>query len=59
MNNPRLRFLTKIKMIDEVVARGYGPNKQESKTAAAQILLQIICPKIFKEWSEKLKTLKP
>ena len=45
-----------IKLNNEIVSKGWGPNKKDAKTAAAQILLQVICPTIFKEWKEKLKT---
>ena len=37
--NPKMRFLTKIVMNDEVVSKGFGPNKKVAKTAAADILL--------------------
>lgn len=37
--NPKMRFLTKIVMNDEVVSKGFGPNKKIAKTAAAHILL--------------------
>ena len=43
-------------MNNQIVSKGWGPNKKDAKTAAAQILLQVICPNIFKEWKEKLKT---
>ena len=40
------------------VSRGFGPNKKSAKTAAAQILLQLMCPKIYKEWAQnKQKTI--
>ena len=45
-----MRFLTKIEMNDEVVAKGFGPNKKIAKSAAAHILLQTICPKIYREF---------
>ena len=45
-----MKFMTKIKLNDNVVSKGYGQNKKASKTAAAQILLQIICPNIHREW---------
>ena len=53
-----MKFMTKIKLNDHVVSKGFGQNKKSSKTAAAQILLEIICPNIHKEWQEKLKALK-
>jgi len=56
LDNPRLRFLTFVKMNNEVVSKGYGPNKKESKTSAVLSLLKIICPNIYEEWQEKLKT---
>jgi dsRNA-specific ribonuclease len=39
-----MRFLTKIKINEDVVSKGMGPNKRDAKIAASQILLQIICP---------------
>jgi len=43
-------------MNGEIVSKGYGPNKRDAKTAACTSLLNIICPNIYKEWQEKLKT---
>lgn len=43
-------------MNNEVVSKGYGPNKREAKNSAVLSLLKIICPKIYEEWQEKLKT---
>ena len=45
-----------MKMNNEVVSKGYGPNKKESKNSAVLMLLKIICPNIYEEWQEKLKT---
>ena len=45
-----MRFLTKIEMNGEVVAKGFGPNKKIAKSTAANILLQTICPKIYSEF---------
>ena len=46
-DNPKMRFLTRIKMNDQVVSKGFGPNKKASKFAAANILLSLICPNIY------------
>jgi len=43
-SNPKMRFLTKIKINEDVVSKGMGPNKRDAKIAASQIFLQIICP---------------
>ena len=43
-------------MNNEVVSKGYGPNKKEAKNSAVLILLKIICPNIYMQWQEKLKT---
>ena len=50
-----MRFLTMVKMNNNIVSKGYGPNKREAKIAAVESLLSIICPKIFQEFKEKLK----
>jgi hypothetical protein len=54
--NPKMRFLTRIKINDQVVSKGFGPNKKASKMAAASILLDLICPNIYNQWKEKVKT---
>ena len=41
-------------MNDKIVSKGFGPNKKASKLAAINILLELMCPKIFKEWQEKI-----
>lgn len=51
-----MRFLTLIKINNNIVSKGYGPNKKDSKVAAAQLLLSVICPTIYQEWQEKIKT---
>jgi hypothetical protein len=51
-----MRFLTMVKMNSNVVSKGYGPNKREAKIAAVESLLSIICPKIFQEFKDKLKS---
>ena len=56
--NPKMKFMTNIKLNDIVVSKGYGQNKKSSKTAAAEILLEIICPNILKEWKNKVKQMK-
>lgn len=56
INNPRLRFLTSVKMNSEVVSKGYGPNKKEAKNNAVHMLLKIMCPEIYAGWKEKIKT---
>ena len=43
-------------MNDQVVSKGFGPNKKASKFAAANILLNLICPNIYKQWQEKVKS---
>jgi hypothetical protein len=43
-------------MNGEIVSKGYGPNKRDAKAVAATSLLKIICPNIYREWQEKLKT---
>jgi len=48
LENPRLRFLTCLKMNSEIVSKGYGPNKREAKIAAVTSLLNVIAPNIFK-----------
>lgn len=51
-----MRFLTLVKMNNNVVSKGYGPNKRESKSQAVHALLRIICPNIYEQWKEKIKT---
>jgi dsRNA-specific ribonuclease len=34
-SNPKMKFMTKIKLNDHVVSKGFGQNKKSSKTAAA------------------------
>ena len=34
-SNPKMKFMTKIKLNDHVVSKGFGQNKKASKTAAA------------------------
>ena len=55
-DNPKMRFLTCIKMNEHIVSKGFGPNKKASKFAAAHILLNMVCPRIYKEWQEKVKS---
>jgi hypothetical protein len=43
-----MRFQTKILFGEKTVSRGFGPNKKESKLEAAKILLELLCPKIYK-----------
>jgi hypothetical protein len=33
--NPKMRFLTKIKINEDVVSKGMGPNKRDAKIAAS------------------------
>jgi hypothetical protein len=51
--NPKMRFLTMIKINGKTVSKGYGPTKKESKLAGVKILLTLICPNIYKQWQEK------
>jgi len=46
-----MRFLVKININNIEVSKGYGRNKKSAKYAAAQILLQLICPNIYREWA--------
>lgn len=43
-------------MNGETVSKGYGPNKREAKDKAVHPLLKIICPNIYVQWQERLKT---
>ena len=47
-----MRFYTKVILNNQVVSKGYGRNKKASKSAAVQILLQCICPKMYNEWQQ-------
>ena len=46
-------------MNEDTVSKGYGPTKKAAKTAAVHILLQLICPTIYKEWQDKIAALQP
>lgn len=50
--NPNMRFLVKISINNTEASKGYGRNKKSAKYAAAQILLQLICPRIYREWAK-------
>jgi hypothetical protein len=41
---------------NQAVSKGYGPNKKEAKSNAVNMLLKVMCPKIYSEWNEKLRT---
>lgn len=47
-----------VKLNNEIVSKGYGPNKKESKSNAIHMLLKIMCPVIYGQWREKIKTYK-
>ena len=42
-------------MNGQIVSKGYGPNKREAKISAVEMLLPIICPKIYAEWNAKIR----
>ena len=48
-----MRFQTKILFGEKIVSRGFGKNKKESKVAASKILLELLCPNIYKQWAQK------
>ena len=45
-----MRFHTKLCLNGIAVSRGYGPNKVEAKKAAARIFIELLYPKLFREW---------
>jgi dsRNA-specific ribonuclease len=54
-----MRFQTKILFGEKTVSRGFGKNKKESKIAASKILLEMLCPKIYKQWAQKYNIADP
>ena len=54
-----MKFLVTIKINNIEVSKGYGRNKKSAKYAATQILLQLVCPNIYREWAANKQKLIP
>lgn len=48
--NPYMRFQTKMMLCGKVVSRGLGQNKKEAKVAASKIFVEMLYPRVYKEW---------
>ena len=45
-----MRFHTRLCLNGKAVSRGYGPNKLEAKKSAARIFIELLYPRVYREW---------